>query len=71
MADDSKNRPSMEPMHPSVQWGSSMSAMGVPKPSSSASYSHMVRPQPSVLSMSVMTFTRAAYSSCRGLPLSS
>ena len=36
----------MEPMQPSVKYGSSMGAMGVPKRLSSDSYSHMARPQP-------------------------
>ena len=36
----------MDPMHPSVKYGSSMRAIGVPKRSSFGSYSHIARPQP-------------------------
>ena len=34
-------------MQPSVKYGSSMSAIGVPNRSSLGSYSHIARPQPS------------------------
>ena len=46
VAEDSKNSPSIDPMHPSVQYGSNISAIGVPMRSSSDSYSHIARPQP-------------------------
>src|SRR3954454_18298630 len=46
VADASKYRPSMDPMHSSVQYGSSISAIGVPNWSSWLSYSHMARPHP-------------------------
>ena len=36
----------MEPMQPLVQYGSSMSASGVPKRCSGSLYSHMARPHP-------------------------
>ena len=45
-ADDSKNRPSMDPMQPSVQNGRSISAMGVPYLSMTLLFSQVARPHP-------------------------
>ena len=44
--DASKNSPSIEPMHPSVQCGSSINAIVVPYLPLSSLFSHIARPQP-------------------------
>ena len=46
MAEDSNSRPSMESMHPLVQYGRSISASGVPNRFSLSLYSHIARPHP-------------------------
>src|SRR5947209_16254803 len=62
VADDSKYRPSIESMHPSVQYGRSIRAMGVPKRSRFASYSQWARPHPLVRPTWAMVLMMAEYS---------
>ena len=55
--DASKNRPSIEAMQPSVQCGSSISAIVVPYWPLSSLFSHVTRPQPLVSPMSAIVCT--------------
>ena len=62
VADDSKYRPSMDPMQPWVQKGSSIRAIGVPKRSRPDSYSQWARPHPLVRPTDVIMSMMALYS---------
>jgi hypothetical protein len=62
VVDDSKSSPSIESTQPFVQYGSSISASGVPKRFSSALYSHIARPQPYLRPTRLMSSTTARYS---------
>ncbi len=55
--DASKNSPSIEAMQPSVQCGSSISAIVVPYWPLSPLFSQVTRPHPSVSPMSVIVCT--------------
>ncbi len=59
---DSNRRPSIESMHPLVQYGSSMSDMVVPNRLSDGSYSHMARPHPRSAPTRAIIWTTAWYS---------
>jgi hypothetical protein len=67
--DASKNRPSMLAMQPSVQCGSSISAIVVPYLPLSLLFSHSARPQPLAGSAprSAIVSTRPLYSPYAGL----
>jgi|GEM_PF-5451755 len=52
----------MEPMQPSVQYGRSIRAIGVPKRSSPDSYSQWARPQPLLRPTSAMVSMMPLYS---------
>jgi hypothetical protein len=52
----------MDPTQPSVQYGRSIRAMGVPKRSRPDSYSQWARPHPLVRPTSAMVSTTALYS---------